>query len=344
MNLFSIMLKKPVNLSINRLFYCLLLAITGILAANTALAKHPTPFLTRNQSPFSLIYGLPLTSSAQLLQKGQSRWISSFNISNTLNAQSGTNDELLIDIETAQLNLIYDYSFKNQWMLRFQLPFIQHSGGVLDSAIDGYHQAFGFPEGLRPGFPQDQININYSRDNIEQININSQQQSIGDISIQLAWQADNSLDSATSYWLSLKLPSGDASKLTGSGGSDISAWLSSDYRLNETRWLYGQAGLLYMSDSNVLRAIQKNWAAFASAGIKFEPWQKIQLKAQLDMHSAFYDSNIEFLGDVVQLTFGGSYIINRKHQIDFAIVEDIQNEASPDVSFNISWWVGFGVF
>ncbi|VAW68862.1 hypothetical protein MNBD_GAMMA10-1176 [hydrothermal vent metagenome] len=123
----------------------------------------------------------------------------------------------------------------------------------------------------------------------------------------------------------------------------MAAWAASSYRLSETRWLYGQAGLLYMGNSDVLQVIQNNWAVFANAGIKFEPWQNIQLKAQLDMHSAFYDSNIEFLGDVIQLTFGTSYIINPKHQIDFAVVEDILSETSPDVNFNISWWVGFDV-
>ncbi|VAW66522.1 hypothetical protein MNBD_GAMMA11-1235 [hydrothermal vent metagenome] len=334
--------EKPIGLIINGLFYSLLLFFSLAIFNKPVLAEPPTPFLTRDQSPFSLIYGLPLASSAQLLQKNQSRWISSLNISNTLNSQSGANDSLLIDVETAQLNLLFDYSFKADWMVRFQLPFIKHSGGVLDSAIDSYHQTFGFPEGLRPGVARNQININYSRDNIEQLNIDSQQQSVGDVSIQLAWQANSTRNRVTSYWLSLKLPTGDERKLTGSGATDIAAWSSSSYRLSETRWLYGQAGLLYMGNSDVLKLIQKNWAVFANAGIKFEPWQNIELKAQLDMHSAFYDTDIEFLGDVIQLTFGGSYIINKSHKLDFAIAEDIKNNASPDVNFNISWWIALG--
>jgi len=171
--------------------------------------------------------------------------------------------------------------------------------------------------------------------------LNSPQSSVGDVSFQVAWQAQQSTQSALSYWLSLKLPTGDARKLTGSGGTDIAAWTAGNYRLTGTRWIYGQAGLLFMSDGDVLKNSQKNWALFGNAGIKFQPWDALAFKTQLDFHSAFYDSDIEFLGDVIQLTFGGSYAINKKHKIDFAVVEDIKNGASPDVNFNISWWVSY---
>jgi len=304
-------------------------------------ADHPSPFLTRNESPFSLIFGLPLASSAQLLENNQSRWISSFNFSNTLNAQAKSNESLLIDIETWHINFLYDYGFKENWMLRVQLPYIVHSGGFLDSNIDTYHQALGLPEHIRPVFPHDQIDINISQNDETLININSKQSSLGDISIQLAWQAQQSEQSALSYWLSLKLPSGDKNKLTGSGSTDLATWASMDYRLTDSRWVYGQAGLLYMGDSDILKNIQNNWAVFANSGIKFQPWSSLELKAQVDLHSAFYDSELEFLDHVIQLTFGGSYAINKKHKLDFAVAEDIKNSASPDVNFNISWWINY---
>jgi len=328
-------------LHVHKLFTTILLLIVN----SNCYASHPSPFLTRNESPFSIIFGLPLASSAQLLDKNQSRWISSFNISNTLNAQAkntgNNNESLLIDIETWHINFLYDYNFKENWMLRLQLPYIVHSGGFLDSTIDTYHQTLGLPENIRPDFSHDQIDINVTLNNESLVNINNKQSSLGDISIQLALQAEKSEQSALSYWLSLKLPSGDTDKLTGSGGTDLAMWTSMDYLLTGSRWLYGQAGLLYMSDSDILKNIQKNWAAFANGGIKLEPWSNLELKAQLDFHSAFYDSELEFLSHVLQLTFGVSYAISKKHKLDFAVAEDIKNSASPDVNFNISWWINY---
>lgn len=330
-------IRKPAGCKIGGFFLCLFFIFNSSCFAN----DHPEPFLTRNESPFSLVFGLPLASSAQLLENRKSRWISSLNISNTLNAQSGNQQQLLIDVETWNANFLYDYAFAQNWMLRLQLPYIAHSGGILDSAIDSYHQAFGLPENIRPLFPLDQIDINVSLNNQTAVNINSDQSAIGDISLQLAWQAQNTEQSSLSYWVSLKLPTGDENSLTGSGATDIASWASMDYKLSKTRWVYGQAGLLYMGKGNVLSSIQKNWAAYGNAGIKFQPWEPIELKAQLDFHTAFYDSTLEFLGEVVQLTFGGSYLLNKQHKIDFAVVEDIKNGASPDVNFNISWWVSY---
>ena len=326
--------KKTASCKTSGFFLALL-----FFTSHNSFAEQPSPLLTRNESPFSIIYGLPLASSALLLNNNDSRWISSFNFSNTINAQSNSNENLFIDVETWHVNFLYDYAFKENWMFRLQLPYIVHSGGFLDSPIDSYHQALGLPEHIRPDFPNDQIDINLNYNNFTLTDINSRQQSLGDISLQFAWQAEHSEQHALSYWFSLKLPTGNEDKLTGSGATDIALWASVNQGLTETRWLYGQAGLLYMGNSSAFSKLQNNLAVFGNAGIKFQAGKDVELKTQLDFHSAFYDSDLDFLSHVVQLTLGGTYNINKKHKLDFAVVEDILNTASPDVSFNVSWWI-----
>jgi len=327
--------KKLTEYLTSGLFLCLL-----FIYGNSAAAP-ATPLLTRNESPFSLIYGLPHTSPARLIEQDKKRWISSLNISNTVNTQFGSNDQLLIDVETWHLNLFYDYGFKDNWMLRLRMPFIAHSGGFLDSPIETYHQALGLPNGPRSNFPRDQIAIQYSRNGISIIDITNREKDIGDITIQLAMQAHKANHMALSYWSSLKLPTGNYKTLTGSGSTDIAAWAAMDYQITDTRWLYGQAGLMYMHNNKVLPDIHNKLAVFSSVGMKFQPWDPVQLKAQLEYHSAFFDTDIKFLGQVLQLTLGGSYLINETHKLDFAVAEDIMPGASPDVNFNISWRVNF---
>ena len=333
---------KPAGVYSSGFFLGLLITAISLTAipASESQANQASPFLTKNQSPFSLIYGLPLPSQARLLTPGQSRFTPSLNISNTLNFEKRGQEALLLDIETWQLNLIYDLGIADNWMLRVQLPFIAHTPGLLDNPIDAYHQALGLPENLRPDFPQNQLHIQYSSSLASSLNIEQRQKSVGDISLQLAWQQYNNSNGALSYWLGLKLPSGDEKSLSGSGYTDIASWLAINHRLSDTRWLYGQAGILYMSGSRVLSNMHNNVAAFSTAGIKFEPWENLELKMQLDMHSAFYDSELQFLGDIIQLTFGGSYRF-RQHQFDFAVAEDIDSASSPDVNFNISWTHNF---
>ena len=311
------------------------------LAFSSAIAQPTNPFLTRNQSPLSLIYGIPYASPARLLGLNKSRWISSLNISNELIDQTSSNDKLLVDLETWQLNLFYDYALNKNWMFRLQLPLIAHTGGILDSPIDSFHQVLDLPEGLRPIFPLNEIAINYRQNNTDIINITSNQKDMGDISLQLAWQAIKTNNMAISYWSSLKLPTGDYRKLTGSGSTDIASWGSVDYRLNSSHWLYGQLGFIFMHNNKVLNDIHKKWGVFSNFGIEFQPWEQITLKAQIDNHSALFDTKILFMGEVYQLTFGGSYLLDETHKIDFSIGEDIKRSSSPDVSFNISWWVNF---
>jgi len=327
-------LKKPADTLFGGLFLFLLLS-------KHSFAGPAEPFLTRNQSPFSLIFGLPQATAARLPETHEQRWITSLNISNQIISQSTDNSRLFIDVETWQLNVFYDYVFRDNWMLRVQAPLISHRGGILDSAIDRYHQLTGLPRDIRPSIPENQINISYSEHDQLLLSIDSTQQAFGDISIQLAWQASKSAEQSLSHWLSLKLPSGDSNRLTGSGGTDVAIWSSFDHHLYENNWLYGQLGLLYMSNNEVLKQIHNKGAAFATAGIKFQVTESVELKTQLDLHSALFDSKIRYLDDVVLITFGGSYQPSNTDKVDLAISEDIDPGASPDVNFNISWWTYF---
>lgn len=292
----------------------------------------------RDQNPFALIYGLPHATAARLPETSQG-WIFSLNGSNQLIYHTSLEAELLVDLETWQLNLFYDYQLKENWLLRLQLPLISHGGGFMDAPIDRYHEITGLPRDIRPAFADDLIQIRYSENQLSLLEINQRQKGLGDVALQLGWQADKSSESALSHWLSLKLPSGDSEKLTGSGGTDLAFWSALDYRLSSASWFYGQAGLLYMGNGEILQHLQKDWAAFTTAGITFQAWPDIELKAQFDIHSGLYDSELKYLSEAVQITFGGSYRINPQQSIDFAVAEDIQAGASPDVNFNISWWV-----
>ena len=324
--------ENPVRLLASGVFSGLLVFFSGPTTADSA-----SPFLTRDQNPLLVIYGLPTATAARLITTGQSRFTTSLNMSNTINGESRGNESLFVDAESYQLNLVYDLGLNDDWMFRLHIPFIKHSAGFMDDWIDDYHDLLGLPEDIRPFYPNDQIDIRYSFDGNSLLLKQNSSAGLGDISLQLAYQAIRQKDANVSYWLSLKLPSGDSDKLTGSGAADLAVWLAGDTRLVNDLWWYGNIGALFMDDSEVLSEKHRNSALFASTGIQFQPWTAVQLRFQLDTHSAFYDTDTDFLGPVIQLTFGGSIILSQHSSLDLAIAEDIQTGASPDVNFNISW-------
>lgn len=328
--------QNPVVMFCNRVFYCLQIILL-LSFSSCVFSSNITPFTTRDQNPLVSIYGLPLPVSARLLQPQQTRWHISTNFSNTINSEQTANELLFVDIETHNVNIIFDTAIQKDWMFRLQLPLIKHYGGFMDKWINDYHDLLKLPEGVRPLHPVDQLSVHYELNGSTLLDIQQSQSGLGDISLQLAYQSTRNNDFSLSYWSSLKLPTGDSRKLTGSDSTDIAFWLACDKKLQNSLWAYSNLGILFMTDSDVMSDIHKNKALFLTAGLQFQASQDIQLKLQFDNHSAFYDTTIDFLGPVIQLTFGGSIILDTQSELDIAIAEDIQTSASPDVNFNLTW-------
>jgi len=330
-------LQNPADF-IRWVFYCLLF-ILGV--SQTSFADNISPFASRDQNPLTRIFGLPNPTAAELLSINQSRFSSTINLSNTINLQQNSNEQLFVDVESYQLNLTHEQALNNTWMISVELSFLSVGAGFMDDWIDNYHQLVGLPEGIRPSLPTDQFNINYSLNGNSLLNLQQSSRAIGDTTIKLAHQLDRNINENLSLWASLKLPTGNSQKLSGSGAVDLAFWLAYDQTLNQSSAWFINIGNVFLGSGEILSSQQTNHVLFASTGFQIHPWQPILLKAQLDMHQAFYDSSLIFLGDVIQLTFGGSILLNKNSRLDIAVAEDILVAASPDVNFNINYTVTY---
>ena len=188
-----------------------------------------------------------------------------------------------------------------------------------------------------PLHTNDQIDIRYSANGTSLLNIQSAQSGIGDIAMQMAYQAVDNNDQQLSYWLSLKLPTGDSSKLTGSDSTDLALWIAGNQRMTTHSWLLANLGTVFMSDSDVLKQAHNNHVFFGMLGMQFQAWENVLLKFQFEGHGAFYETSTDFLGEAILLTFGGTILFDNNTSLDIAVAEDIQAEASPDVNFNFTW-------
>ena len=327
--------KSPARHFSRGVFYGLLFFITA------SQAQPAEPFATRDQNPLISIYGVPLPVNARLLPAGESRWLTSFNLTNTLNVDTTTNSELIVDTESSQLNLVYAYGLPNDWMLRLQFGVIHHGAGTFDSWIYNYHDLLGLKQGDRAFVTDDQFQIYISENSNTLLDLQTAQSGLGDTQVQLGKQMTTGNNSASSFWISIKLPTGDSAKLTGSGHTDLALWLATQQHSSENIWLHAQLGGLYMSDTNILESMHKRTAWFGNFGLNYAYNDSLQLKTQFDVHSALYNSRLDFLDTAIQLTFGGSYDFNKNNSIDIAVSEDIKTGSSPDVTLNISWATKF---
>lgn len=315
-------------------FYFALLITSWLPIGHSQPAE---PYASRDQNPLVAIYGFPLPVNARLLPANESQWRLTLNISNTVNIEETAALQLRVDAETHQLNLLYAYSVSDSWMLRLQGSITQLGAGFLDRWINDYHNLFGLKEGDRPYVDVNQFQIYVRSQSTTLLNLQAPQSGLSDLQIQLGTQLQKTANNATSLWISVKLPSGDSVKLTGSGATDFALWLSTQQQLESNTWLYATLGSLYMSDTDVLPSLHNHNAEFGNLGLSYSYNDWLQLKAQLDVHSTVYNTQLDFLDSAVELTFGGNIKVNAFNEIDLAVSEDIKYGSSPDVTFNISW-------
>ena len=316
-------------------FIFIVLALKPLAAAE--LSDWATPFATRDQNPLTLIYGLPRVTAADTPATGD--WESSFalNISNTLNIEAENNEALIIDGETHVLDITVHHGLSNYWSIALHLPIISRSAGFMDSAIEDYHDLFGLEQGDRLSEPQDRLLYFYQRNSINRVLVDDDTTGIGDIQLLLSGRLHASRNSLYRFWSSIKLPSGDSEDLLGSGATDIALWLAGQHRLHPAWQLYGNVGFVALGSGEILPDLQSDEVFFASLGGQWQTWRKVALKTQFEWHSSFYRrSELQFLGDALLVTFGATWALNPKLSLDFAVAEDIEEEASPDVNFHFS--------
>jgi hypothetical protein len=291
------------------------------------------PFPARDLNPLLAGFGLPAALPARL--SGESWWLAAdFNWASTSLAQRAATQQLIVDAEIREMRATIGRSWPSGFAAQVEIPYRYTGGGVLDSAIDGWHDAFGLPEGARATMPQDRIRVAYARGGTVLLDMDSSAHGLGDIALDVGRSLYSETSGAAAIWLSIKLPSGDADRLTGSGATDVSLAIAGERRLGESWSAFGQASVTRLGRGERFAEQQQDLVWSGLAGIGWRAWRGLELKAQLDAHSAVFDeADLDFLGDALVLTVGGDYRFASGWQLDIAVSEDIAVESASDVVF-----------
>jgi hypothetical protein len=298
----------------------------------TSAAADSLPVI--DQNPLLSGFEAPLSLPARIGDARSWSLETSFSWGSTALMQSSANESLLIDAETRELRLALQRGLSNGYAVRVQVPYRSMSGGSLDGFIDDWHDAFGLPEGARPSLPEDALRLFYRRDGAVLLDSRTSRQGLGDVSLEVGKSLVANPSSAVAVWTGVKLPTGDADDFTGSGSVNVSAGLIAEHRFGG-RWLiYGQAAGTWMSQGDRLASEQRSVMWSAAAGLSARTFGALVLTAQLDAHTGVFDTNgLDYLGESVQLSIGGSYRFGADWLLTLGVSEDIAVESAPDVVF-----------
>lgn len=312
------------------------------LACLTASA-HSSPFLTRDQNPFVLIYGQPLPTPARLPAAGELKYALSLDIANTLNIEDNASESLYVDFESYNLTLGGIYGLNQRWALKLDIPFIYRSGGVFDHAIDEWHKLFQLPRGNRPNVENDQFRLSYTSSGTTAIDTSTSQSGIADTQLGLGYSLLQDTENAVSLWASVDIPAGSSDELTGNDDLDYAMWLAASGKIGERSMLDTNIGVVLPGDSALAGMDSEDMVIFGHAGAQLALNRTLALKLQLAGHSGYYkNTSMDFLGSAIILIFGGSVNTGKCSAIDVGFSEDIKAGASPDIGLIVSWKSSLG--
>lgn len=301
-------------------------ALTSLLAAGTAAAD--AGFLVRNEAALSRTTALPQLGEAAVLGDRQVATRFAVDWSNEYVQRDSARETLTLDGETAHVDWGLRYGVADGVELGINLPLLLEGGGVLDGLVEGWHDAFGLPNGGRKLAARNQYRYRYVRDGLTVLDVEHGANRIGDVELTTGIAVTPQL----AIRALAKLPTGSESHLAG-GNAGGAIWFDLDPFAGSARWLgFISGGASYNEKSDTLRAQQKQLVGLAGAGIGYRVLPGFVLLAQAYGHTRLYnDSEINALTRAGgQLVFGGRIALARQLSLDLGVQEDISINSSPD--------------
>lgn len=309
----------------------------GLLCLSHAHANDG-PLRVRNASPASQIFGLPRALGGELLRSGHELTFNT-EVANMFTSDVEDGSFAFLDGETLTMTMGYRQPLGRRFEIGIEVPYVIHHGGRFDRAIDEFHDLFGLPQGGRDQAQRNKIDYVIRSAGTTYVDFQDSKESLGDVRFSGAFQWLRDADRALALRGSIKLPTGDADKLTGSDGADFALWL--DY--TDRRWLSRlglelsvTGGVLLMEEGEIVPEEQNDAALFGHLGLSYPITARWRVIAQLDGHTELIGAGLDQVGgEALQGSIGTRFAFNEKFWTDFALSEDLVSDSSPDVVFQL---------
>ncbi|MBR9812785.1 DUF3187 family protein [bacterium] len=301
-----------------------------------ALASNPAahPYTIQNESTLAIVHGLPRFGDTLQPAIGKGGFSASLDWTNDYTSSAEGNEAIVLDAETLHLRLRAAANWGG-WLASATLPLISHDEGVLDSSIDSWHDLTGLPTGGREDAPRDRFLVRYVRDGEVLLNFDdtTSADGIGDVVLSLGRQYEN-----TVVRFEVKLPTGEAESLTGSGGASGSVVVESNRQISPAWYSFGGIAITALEGGDWLPGLQRNVVGSALAGVSASLSDSVAAKLQLNAHSPLYeDSDLDQLRrSAVLISTGLSWAASERCLLDVALVENLTSRVAPDVGLHLN--------
>jgi hypothetical protein len=221
----------------------------------------------------------------------------------------------------------------NPWrnmQIGMDMRLIAYYAGFGDAIVEGFHGIFGFPNGGREFFLQNQLYINIPTGEGSPLFLDENTVSFGDIDLWSKYTFFEIPRLSIAFLGAFKIPSGTFDALSGSGYPDVGFGLLSDIRMWWFLSLYVQAGAVLPFD------LTSNPMFNGLAGVEIHPWNVFSFNLQMHIKSSPISGSTYYAQMQTNLLVG---FIARTKSRDFSwqfyFEEDPFTYQGADITFNI---------
>lgn len=235
------------------LFLFLSAVFRPAMADAPALTDFRGPADVRNERPYQLLFLTFTPQEATTLPTGESRLAVGLHVANDLlTPRPNAAGRVIEDTETQRLSLSYSQAVGEQTEVGVETFLLARDGGVLDALLQYYHELTGLTH-ASPDTPDGRHDLSFYHSIVFLQGADGEVQvdahptaGLGDLSLFVKRGLVARTNLAVAVRAGLKLPTGNAGTLLGSGGVDGGLDLDVSRVLSGRRALYLSVGSLWM--------------------------------------------------------------------------------------------------
>lgn len=291
------------------------------------------PLRVKNQFPLFMYVDAPYLEKAAI----ENSFSASFSYSSIYLVQESSRWSAKIDMEIAELNLIFRKSFKDFIELTAELPIVSFNSGIMDGFLNGYHNFFGLPDYGRSERPANKFLYEVRRRGNLVVRGESGRIELGDIKLSVKKPLIKH-DPFISVRGEIEFPTGDAESGYGNGSLDAGLSLLIDKQLSEKLKTYVNLGVVSPGDFKGYERVDLREFIHGGAALEATVGKDISIIGQVFVQgSPLPKSGIGQIDrTAVLISLGGRYRSGNS-RIEFSLTEDPNTAGAPDFTCNFTY-------
>lgn len=289
----------------------------------------------RDPMPLAQLHLQAPVQAEMLLPRGATQLEFNFTWANTY-ARSGVYH---VDAESYDMRFGAWHALRERWYLGAELPVWVRGGGVLDSLVEAFHDAFGIDSGDRDQFPRNDYQVDFVLDDGARARIPGSAE-LGDLVLKVHWNAwdGGRILPALSLQGLVSLPTSTSD--FGKNGVDVGATLGLSKIVLQRVELSAVFSGLYASDPRISDLRFERWGWQATAGIGVSIVDRLSVVGQYTAYSPLLRDRPTLDEGRNYITVGVKWGILRQLWLELAFIENLapfSNSSDLGFVFAFDW-------